>query len=70
MIKMRVRIIESDIDKNMVTEETLLVDEIKIKEEALQSAKILIKTVNEEIREIDMKDLLYMSDFLIIKKPV
>ena len=67
---MRVRIIESDIDKNMVTEETLLVDEIKIKEEALQSAKILIKTVNEEIREIDMKDLLYMSDFLIIKKPV
>ena len=70
---MRVRIIEpgkNKHDENIFTEEIFYVDAIKIKEEALQSTKILIKTVYEEIIEIDKKDVLYMSDLLIVKNPI
>jgi len=67
---MKVRILTPDLVENKMSVEILSIEELKIKQEALVSTKILIKTIRNENIKVDTEDVLYMSDLTIIKKPI
>jgi len=56
--------------KTTIYKQLFIIEELKIKQEALVSTKILIKTIRNENIKVDTEDVLYMSDLTIIKKPI
>lgn len=70
IVKMKVRILRTNkYDEKTLMEETFIIKEIKIVDDDKFGERIILKgNKNQENMEVEMKDVMYISELVIIKK--